>query len=48
LFHVLVVAGAYTHYHAGLVYLRWRDLRGCWFNELRWLVVKYSLLLLYE
>ena len=29
LFHVLVVAGAYTHYHAGLVYLRWRDLRGC-------------------
>ncbi|KAK6798307.1 hypothetical protein RDI58_006009 [Solanum bulbocastanum] len=29
LFHVLVVAGAYTHYHAGLVYLRWRDLQGC-------------------
>ncbi|XP_021889633.1 heptahelical transmembrane protein 4-like isoform X2 [Carica papaya] len=29
LFHVLVVAGAYTHYHAGLVYLRWRDLEGC-------------------
>ncbi|KAK7309144.1 hypothetical protein RJT34_05650 [Clitoria ternatea] len=29
LFHVLVVAGAYTHYQAGLVYLRWRDLRGC-------------------
>ncbi|XP_019423825.1 PREDICTED: heptahelical transmembrane protein 4-like isoform X2 [Lupinus angustifolius] len=29
LFHVLVVAGAYTHYRAGLVYLRWRDLRGC-------------------
>ncbi|KAE9613080.1 hypothetical protein Lal_00027517 [Lupinus albus] len=29
LFHVLVLAGAYTHYHAGLVYLRWRDLRGC-------------------
>ena len=29
LFHVLVVAGAYTHYHAGLVYLRWRDLKGC-------------------
>ncbi|WOH02753.1 hypothetical protein DCAR_0522142 [Daucus carota subsp. sativus] len=29
LFHVLVVAGAYTHYHAGLIYLRWRDLEGC-------------------
>ncbi|XP_042509268.1 heptahelical transmembrane protein 4-like [Macadamia integrifolia] len=29
LFHVLVVAGAYTHYRAGLVYLRWRDLKGC-------------------
>ncbi|XP_078177575.1 heptahelical transmembrane protein ADIPOR3-like isoform X2 [Carex rostrata] len=29
LFHVLVVAGAYTHYHAGLVYLKWRDLEGC-------------------
>ncbi|KAL8168335.1 hypothetical protein V2J09_009834 [Rumex salicifolius] len=29
LFHILVVAGAYTHYHAGLVYLRWRDLEGC-------------------
>ncbi|XP_041021639.1 heptahelical transmembrane protein 4-like isoform X1 [Juglans microcarpa x Juglans regia] len=29
LFHVLVVAGAYTHYQAGLVYLRWRDVRGC-------------------
>lgn len=29
LFHVLVVAGAYTHYHAGLVYLKWRDLQGC-------------------
>ncbi|KAM7250014.1 hypothetical protein ACFE04_021897 [Oxalis oulophora] len=29
LFHVLVVAGAYTHYRAGLVYLRWRDLTGC-------------------
>jgi adiponectin receptor len=26
----LVVAGAYTHYHAGLVYLKWRDLEGCW------------------
>lgn len=29
LFHVLVVAGAYTHYHTGLVYLKWRDLKGC-------------------
>ncbi|KAF9678146.1 hypothetical protein SADUNF_Sadunf07G0004600 [Salix dunnii] len=29
LFHVLVVAGAYTHYHAGLVYLKWRDVHGC-------------------
>ncbi|XP_057974160.1 heptahelical transmembrane protein 4-like [Malania oleifera] len=29
LFHVLVIAGAYTHYHAGLVYLKWRDLEGC-------------------
>ncbi|CAA3023063.1 heptahelical transmembrane 4-like [Olea europaea subsp. europaea] len=29
LFHVLVVAGAYTHYRAGLVYLRWRDVHGC-------------------
>ncbi|XP_058080822.1 heptahelical transmembrane protein 4-like [Magnolia sinica] len=29
LFHVLVVAGAYMHYRAGLVYLKWRDLEGC-------------------
>ncbi|XP_022740026.1 heptahelical transmembrane protein 4-like isoform X4 [Durio zibethinus] len=29
LFHILVVAGAYTHYRAGLVYLKWRDLNGC-------------------
>ncbi|KAF5194236.1 Heptahelical transmembrane protein [Thalictrum thalictroides] len=29
LFHVLVVAGAYTHYRAGLIYLRWRDQQGC-------------------
>uniref|UniRef100_A0A2P2K4U2 Heptahelical transmembrane protein 4-like isoform X1 n=1 Tax=Rhizophora mucronata TaxID=61149 RepID=A0A2P2K4U2_RHIMU len=29
LFHVLVVAGAYAHFHAGLVYLKWRDLEGC-------------------
>lgn len=29
LFHILVVAGAYTHYRAGLIYLKWRDLEGC-------------------
>ncbi|XP_027356938.1 heptahelical transmembrane protein 4-like [Abrus precatorius] len=29
LFHILVVAGAYTHYHDGLIYLRWRDFQGC-------------------
>uniref|UniRef100_A0A7C8ZI66 Uncharacterized protein n=1 Tax=Opuntia streptacantha TaxID=393608 RepID=A0A7C8ZI66_OPUST len=29
LFHVLVVAGAYTQYRGGLVYLKWRDLEGC-------------------
>ncbi|KAH7567540.1 hypothetical protein ACOSP7_010506 [Xanthoceras sorbifolium] len=29
LFHVLVVAGAVTHYRAGLIYLRWRDMNGC-------------------
>ena len=29
LFHVLVVAGAYTHYLAGLVYLEWRDNERC-------------------
>ncbi|KAK4773027.1 hypothetical protein SAY87_028046 [Trapa incisa] len=29
LFHMLVVAGAYTHYRAGLVYLKWRDMKGC-------------------
>ncbi|XP_043714220.1 heptahelical transmembrane protein 4-like [Telopea speciosissima] len=28
-FHVLVVAGAYTHYRASLVYLRWREQKGC-------------------
>jgi len=28
-FHVLVVAGAYTHYKAGLLYLEWRDAKGC-------------------
>ncbi|KAF9621153.1 hypothetical protein IFM89_016647 [Coptis chinensis] len=30
LFHVLVVAGAYTHYRAGLIYLKWRDQQGCY------------------
>ncbi|CAM0871709.1 unnamed protein product [Alopecurus aequalis] len=29
LFHALVIAGAYTHYHAGLVYLSWRDIDKC-------------------
>lgn len=29
LFHCLVVAGAYTHYQGGLLYLKWRDLKGC-------------------
>ncbi|KAF7130594.1 hypothetical protein RHSIM_Rhsim10G0126800 [Rhododendron simsii] len=29
IFHVLVVAGAFTHYRAGLIYLRWRDMEGC-------------------
>ncbi|PKU86597.1 heptahelical transmembrane protein 4-like [Dendrobium catenatum] len=29
LFHVLVVAGAYTHYLASLVYLGWRETEGC-------------------
>jgi len=29
LFHVLVIAGAYAHYLAGLVYLGWRDMDGC-------------------
>uniref|UniRef100_A0ACD5TUU5 Uncharacterized protein n=1 Tax=Avena sativa TaxID=4498 RepID=A0ACD5TUU5_AVESA len=29
LFHALVIAGAYTHYHAGLVYLSWRDMDMC-------------------
>ncbi|CAL4921322.1 unnamed protein product [Urochloa decumbens] len=29
LFHTLVVAGAYAHYLAGLVYLGWRDMEGC-------------------
>ncbi|KAK6939720.1 AdipoR/hemolysin-III-related [Dillenia turbinata] len=29
IFHVLVVAGAYTHYRAGLIYLNWRDMKGC-------------------
>ncbi|KAH9625144.1 hypothetical protein KSS87_022405 [Heliosperma pusillum] len=29
IFHILVIAGAYTHYHAGLIYLKWRDSHGC-------------------
>ncbi|XP_026388594.1 heptahelical transmembrane protein 4-like [Papaver somniferum] len=29
LFHLLVLAGAYTHYQAGLIYLKWRDQQGC-------------------
>ncbi|KAJ7525108.1 hypothetical protein O6H91_17G036600 [Diphasiastrum complanatum] len=29
IFHVLVIAGAYTHYKAGLMYLEWRDSKGC-------------------
>jgi adiponectin receptor len=29
LFHALVIAGAYTHYNAGLVYLSWRDMDMC-------------------
>jgi adiponectin receptor len=29
LFHVLVIAGAYAHYLAGLVYLGWRDVESC-------------------
>lgn len=29
LFHLLVIAGAYTHYRAALLFLEWRDTRGC-------------------
>eukprot|EP00898_Chlorokybus_atmophyticus_P006835 jgi/Chlat1/7152/Chrsp57S06822 len=29
IFHVFVVAAAYTHYCAGLVYLKWRDTHKC-------------------
>ncbi|CAM6103402.1 unnamed protein product [Calypogeia fissa] len=29
IFHILVVTGAYTHYEAGLIYLKWRDAVGC-------------------
>lgn len=29
IFHLLVVAGAFTHYRAGLLYLTWRDAQGC-------------------
>lgn len=28
-FHILVVAGAYTHYQGGLLYLKWRDATSC-------------------
>ncbi|GAB2226559.1 hypothetical protein Droror1_Dr00022369 [Drosera rotundifolia] len=34
LFYVLVVTGAYTHYRAGLVYLKWRDLEGCLLEQM--------------
>jgi adiponectin receptor len=29
IFHVLVVAGAFTHYKGGLIFLEWRDKSGC-------------------
>lgn len=29
IFHVLVLAGAYTHYRAALLFLEWRDSAGC-------------------
>lgn len=29
LFHILVIAGAYTHYRAALLFLEWRDAKGC-------------------
>ncbi|KAJ0961411.1 hypothetical protein J5N97_000366 [Dioscorea zingiberensis] len=29
LFHLMVIAGAYTHYLASLVYLQWRDSEAC-------------------
>ncbi|MCO5598421.1 hypothetical protein L7F22_052516 [Adiantum nelumboides] len=29
LFHILVIAGAYTHYRATLLFLEWRDTRVC-------------------
>lgn len=29
LFHVLVIAGAYTHYRCALLFLEWRDSKGC-------------------
>ncbi|KAL2642032.1 hypothetical protein R1flu_009619 [Riccia fluitans] len=29
IFHILVVAGAYTHYRAALLYIEWRDVHGC-------------------
>ncbi|KAJ3675598.1 hypothetical protein LUZ60_004640 [Juncus effusus] len=30
LFHLFVIAGAYTHYLSGLEYLKWRDVKQCW------------------
>lgn len=48
LFHILVVAGAYVHYRAGLVYLRWRDLQGCWFNKHLWTEQLNTLLWYYQ
>ena len=30
LFHVLVIAGACTHHLGGLVYLKWREMEGCY------------------
>ena len=29
LFHILVIAGAYTHYRAALLFLEWRDSKAC-------------------
>lgn len=29
LFHLFVIAGAYAHYHAGVEYLKWRDVDKC-------------------
>ena len=29
IFHILVIAGALTHYQSGMLYLEWRDREGC-------------------